>query len=125
MIIDEGRRPRLVLLGRKNVDSFATGLMTGGDFEDGSDRGFVARNTTGDGACSIIRIASSAFGMKRKSKRGVLAYALPIRAACLKTSLANMKTMLSGRVGVVLPHFARVPQDGARQGVEIRPGCPR
>jgi len=78
-----------------SVDLFATGLMTGGNFEDGSDRGFVAQKTTGDGACFFNGIASAAFGMKCSGMRSVLSYALPIRTSCLKTALVNMETMLT------------------------------
>ncbi|CAB1119193.1 unnamed protein product [Ectocarpus sp. CCAP 1310/34] len=70
-------------------------MITGGKFEDGSGRGFVPQQTTGDGACFFHGIANAAFGMKCKARRGVLAYALPIRLACLKTALANMEAMLS------------------------------
>lgn len=69
--------------------------MTGGKFEDGSGRGFVPQQTTGDGACFFHGIANAAFGMKCKGRRGVLAYALPIRFACLKTALASMEAVLS------------------------------
>lgn len=79
----------------ENVDRFAAGMITGGKFEDGSGRGFVPQQTTGDGACFFHGIANAAFGMKCKARRGVLAYALPIRLACLKTALANMEAMLS------------------------------
>lgn len=79
----------------ENVDRFATALMTGGNFEDGSDRGFVAQKTTGNGACFFNGVANAAFGMTCKSKRDVLAYALPIRTACIKTGLSKTETMLS------------------------------
>ena len=70
-------------------------MMTGGKFEDGSGRGFVSQQTTGDGACFFHGIANADFGMKCKGRRGVLAYALPIRFACLKTALASMEAVLS------------------------------
>ena len=93
----------------ENVDRFAAGMMTGGKFEDGSGRGFVPQQTTGDGACFFHGIANAASGMKCKGRRGVLAYALPIRFACLKTALASMEAVLSmDGWGCALPspHFS-------------------
>lgn len=80
---------------KDNVDRYATGLMTGGNFVDGSGRGFSAQKTVGDGACLFNGTASAAFGMKCRSKRNVLAHSLPIRTACLKTALVEMEAMLS------------------------------
>ena len=45
VVMKGGNLPFLSREAREaNIDLFATGLMTGGNFEDGSDRGFVALN---------------------------------------------------------------------------------